>query len=77
MPLLLTQKSQVTIPKSVRERLGIGPGDPIDIVFNDRGEAVIVPLTPQPGQSRFAWARGIAGPGMTTEEVMRLTRGEE
>ena len=27
---MLTQKSQVTIPKKVRKILGIGPGDEID-----------------------------------------------
>lgn len=37
----LTQKSQVTVPKSVREQLGIGPGDRVTFAANDRGEMVI------------------------------------
>ncbi len=33
----VTQKGQVTIPKSVRDR--------VEFVFNDRGEVVIKPVT--------------------------------
>ena len=29
----LTSKSQVTIPKAARERLGIGPGDTVEFVL--------------------------------------------
>jgi AbrB family looped-hinge helix DNA binding protein len=37
----LTQKSQVTVPKSVRQQLGIGPGDRVTFAANDRGEMVM------------------------------------
>ena len=44
----LTSKGQMTLPKSVRDELKIGPGDKIDIVKKD-GEYVLKPRT-----ARFA-----------------------
>lgn len=41
MSYALTQKSQVTVPKDVRQQLGIGPGDRVTFAANDRGEMVI------------------------------------
>ncbi len=31
----LTQKSQVTIPKQIREALGVGPGDEVEFGVNN------------------------------------------
>jgi|FaiFalDrversion2_1042247.scaffolds.fasta_scaffold49801_1 AbrB family looped-hinge helix DNA binding protein len=36
----LTAKGQVTIPKQVRERLGLAPGDEIEFILE--GEAIVV-----------------------------------
>ena len=36
----MTSKGQVTIPKHIREKMGVGPGD--DIGFREEGQAVIV-----------------------------------
>ena len=36
----ITSKGQVTVPKHMRDKLGIGPGD--DIGFREEGQAVIV-----------------------------------
>ena len=41
----VTQKGQVTIPKSVRDNLHLVTGDKIEFVLNDRGEVVIKPVT--------------------------------
>lgn len=41
----VTQKGQVTIPKSVRENLHLVTGDRVEFVFNDRGEVVLKPVT--------------------------------
>jgi AbrB family looped-hinge helix DNA binding protein len=37
----LTSKGQVTIPKHIREKLGVSPGDSVVFAANDRGEMVI------------------------------------
>lgn len=41
----LTSKSQITLPKQVREELGVGPGDRIDFVRMEDGAFAIVPAT--------------------------------
>lgn len=37
----VTSKGQVTIPKEVRERLGVTAGDEVDFLVNDRGDIVL------------------------------------
>ena len=41
----LTNKGQVTIPKSVRESLGLHPGDKLEFFINKNGEALFRPVT--------------------------------
>ena len=38
----LTSKGQVTIPKHVREKLGVGPGDKVEFEVNIKGQVIIV-----------------------------------
>ncbi len=46
MPLAtITSKGQVTIPKSIREHLGVGPGDRIVFRETESGEVVVEPAT--------------------------------
>jgi antitoxin PrlF len=59
----VTSKGQVTIPKPVRDRLGIEPGSAVD--FELAADA-----------SRFEALRGRAGAGLSTDEIMALTRGD-
>ena len=39
----MTSKGQMTVPKSIRERLRIGAGDRIQFVVNEQGEVVVRP----------------------------------
>jgi antitoxin PrlF len=76
MPVTVTTKGQVTIPKPVRDRLGIKPGNTVDFKLAADGRIVLVKLGARPPRSRFEALRGRAGKGMTTDEIMALTRGE-
>ena len=40
----ITSKGQLTIPKQVRERLAVGPGDELAFEFDERGLLRVVPL---------------------------------
>lgn len=77
MGYTLTSKSQVTIPKRVREALGVGPGEQVDFRTNDQGETVIERAeAEQPVETRFARWRGAWKGRMTTDEIMAMSRGE-
>lgn len=41
----LTSKGQLTLPKPVRDALGVGPGDRLDFVRLEDGAFAIVPAT--------------------------------
>lgn len=76
MATKVTSKGQVTIPKPVRELLGIGPGSSVDFKRAADGSIVIEKAKGVRPKSRLAELRGIAGPGLSTDEIMALTRGE-
>lgn len=76
MSVAVTSKGQVTIPKRVRDLLGIEPGTKVEFRANDAGEIVLIRADKAP-PSRFAKLLGHAGPGMTTDEVMAMTRGDD
>jgi AbrB family looped-hinge helix DNA binding protein len=73
----VTSKGQVTIPKPIRDTLGIGPGSEVEFRLNDAGEVVLAaPNTPRP-ESRFAKMRGRLKSDLTTDQIMLLLRGED
>ena len=75
----VTSKGQVTIPKKVREFLGIKPGTAVEFEPIADGRVVIVAVGRKNRNrklSRFAALRGTATVNMTTREIMALTRGE-
>lgn len=76
MATTVTRKGQVTIPKPVRDHLGIGPGSRVDFRRTADGDIVIEKTHGPKQPSRFAKARGSAGPGMSTDELMALLRGD-
>lgn len=41
----LTSKGQTTIPKEIRDFLGIGPGDKLDFVVESDGRVILRPAT--------------------------------
>jgi len=78
MASTVNSRGQVTIPKTVRARLGIRAGSAVAFELNDSGEIVLRRFDradewPAPA-SRFAKLRGRATVKMRTEEIMALTR---
>jgi antitoxin PrlF len=71
----LTTKGQVTIPKRLRDYLGLTPGSDVDFDVAEDGRVYLRAHGKGP-QSRFARLRGSAKHGMTTDQLMALTRGE-
>jgi len=41
----LSSKGQTVIPKEIRDRLGLQPGDALDFVVQDNGDVLIRPST--------------------------------
>jgi antitoxin PrlF len=70
---------QVTIPKPIRDYLGLKPGDRVR--FELTGEQVVISseqAKDDAAQDVFERLRGHAGKsGMTTDELMQLLRGDD
>jgi antitoxin PrlF len=77
MGYALTSKSQVTIPKHIREKLGVGPGDTVTFAANDRGEVVVQAVLDEREQWDNALREAQAGFKMDidVEEWLDMTRG--
>jgi antitoxin PrlF len=77
MATTVTSKGQVTIPKPVRDQLGIVPGTKIEFRRAADGSIVIEKADGTQQPSRLASLRGHAGRGdMSTDEIMALLRGD-
>lgn len=79
MTTVLTVKGQVTIPKPIRDALGLKPGTPVDFGVNKEGQVVILKAqeTAAKVQDRFEAARGKADVKWRTKELMALLRGDD
>ena len=76
MSTTVTAKGQVTIPKPVRDLLGIVPGSKVDFRRAADGSVVLARADREPEASRFEKLRGHAGQGLGTDAIMALTRGD-
>jgi len=72
----VTSKGQVTVPKSVRDYLGLKPGAAVTFERLPDGEIVLrsAARTRKRRPSAFAKLRGRATVKMKTEEILALTR---
>ena len=77
MPTKVTKDGRVTVPKWVREYLGITAGTEIAFRREANGSIVVERADGVRPPSRFAKLVGIAGPGPTTDEIMTLLRGDD
>ena len=75
----ITSKGQVTIPQDVRERLGLLPLSEVE--FDVVGDSVRIRKArgkKTRGRMLLDRLRGSAPkPGLTTDQIMALTRGED
>ncbi len=77
----VTVKGQITIPIALRERFGLEPGTEVEFVATEG----VLQMKPRERKSKPAtrfdrWltkAAGSAKPGLTTDEIMANTRGED
>jgi antitoxin PrlF len=72
----ITSKGQVTIPQAIRERYGLLPDTDVDFVIT-AGRVTLVPRPTRDndrGSKAVARLRGSATAGMTTDEILALTR---
>ena len=78
--MTLTTKGQVTIPQDIRERLGLLPGTAV--VFDVVGDSVRIRRATEQARGRAvvsrlrAAGRRRAGPRLSTDQILALTRGE-
>jgi antitoxin PrlF len=78
----VTIKGQVTLPKAVREAAGIRPGDRVNVRVRPEGGVII---EAEAGvKSAAAYLKGLKDMsrrrpfrGFSTEDIMRMTRGED
>ncbi len=63
MRAIVTEKGQVTIPKALRDRLGIRPGDALE--FSAEGDRLVATKA----------VYGVLRPGRSTDALMRSLRG--
>jgi AbrB family looped-hinge helix DNA binding protein len=72
----LTSKGQVTIPLAIRSRLGLLPNTEVE--FDVVGQSVRIRKAKKQSHGRriVERLRGTGTTGMTTDEIMALTRGE-
>lgn len=71
----VTEKGQVTIPKELRDALGIGAGTEVE--FEQVADGLLVRKVAEGGGRGRNLARRLRGRGdvaLTTDEIMALTR---
>lgn len=77
----VTIKGQITIPIAMRERFGLRPGTEVEFVASDGTLRMKPRKQSRKEASAFdhwlAKAAGSAQKGMTTDEIMAMTRGED
>jgi antitoxin PrlF len=73
MKTVVSEKGQITIPKAVRNQLGIGPGTILDI---ERSEGKIIAVKISPRDTLSKWrGKGKLPVGKNVDEYLQSIRG--
>ena len=78
----ITSKGQITLPKPLRERLGLAPGAQVDFVVNASGEVVLKPAKKPLAKAAQAYRAALISVSgsadrrfASTDEFMQFVRG--
>lgn len=75
----ITSKGQVTIPAEIREKAGLLPHTEVEFKLDGRGVRIVRSRSTNKtsrGARIVERVRGTGTLGMTTDEIMALTRGD-
>jgi AbrB family looped-hinge helix DNA binding protein len=73
----ITSKGQVTIPQDIREQFGLLPDTEVDFVVKRNSVQLVKAIQPKKmtrGEMIVSRMRGRLKGGMSTDEIMALTR---
>ena len=74
----VSEKGQITIPKHIRDALGVGAGSEVTFELTAGGDGFVVrksAAAPTRGERLAQRLRGCGDVRMSTDEIMALTRG--
>ena len=74
----ITSKGQVTIPMEIRDKLGLLPNTEVEFTLDRDGVRITQAAKPRArsrGREIVEHMRGRATSGLTTDQIMKLTRG--
>jgi AbrB family looped-hinge helix DNA binding protein len=74
----ITSKGQVTVPLAIREKLGLLPNTEVEFEIDRDGVRIrkaTAPRRPDRGWTLIEQMRGRGSRRITTDEIMKLTRG--
>ena len=77
MTSTLTSKGQVTVPKKIRDYLGLQPGSAVAFLFGPNGEVIVQPAEAKLSRvkGRLRKLRGTLTTGKSTDDLMSMLRG--
>ena len=81
MPITLTSKGRVTIPKRIREAIGLLPGTPVEFLMHDSDTVLLRPASVSGGEcdaskNRFEAARGKSDVPWRNDDLIRSLRDD-
>ena len=71
----ITAKGQITIPRELRQPFGFLPGTEVAVVVRGNTLAIVKAEDLTPGEQLVQHLRTARTNGLTTDEIMKMTRG--
>jgi len=75
----VTDDGQITLPVKLREKYRLVPGTEVEVIDAGDGVMVVRKMRSDPEDFRDLLKRmcGTANTGLTTDQIMEMTRGED